>query len=371
MRTIGLMSGTSLDGVDGVLCDWNEQGQPQVLAFSHAAFEPALRAELFALQAPGANELARSALAANGVAVAYASVVKSLLNQASLSTADIRVIGAHGQTVRHVPNRAPSTDASRAYSIQLLNAALLVETTGIAVVHDLRSRDLAAGGQGAPLLPIFHARLFAQHDRAQVVCNIGGIANITVLGADGGVFGFDTGPGNCLMDFWATQHLHQSYDKDGAFAARGNIHALLQAKMLEEPYFTAGRPKSTGRDLFNPQWLAHMLKGYESVPAADVQATLCELTAQTIANAIAASDAKAGAIWVCGGGAFNGTLMRRLAALTGLPCSGTSMRGAPEDQVEALAFAWFAREHVMGKALNLAAITGSSGPRIAGSYTPP
>jgi anhydro-N-acetylmuramic acid kinase len=370
MLTIGLMSGTSLDGVDGVLCKWNDQGQPQVLAFSHAAFEPALRAELFALQVSGANELARSALAANDVAVAYGGVVKSLLNQANVSAVQVRVLGAHGQTVRHVPNHAPTVGASKAYSIQLLNAALLVETTGIAVVHDLRSRDLAAGGQGAPLLPIFHARLFARAGRGQVVCNIGGIANITVLGADGRVSGFDTGPGNCLMDFWATQHLRQAFDNDGAFAASGNIHAPLQAKMLAEPYFTAVRPKSTGRDLFNPQWLAQMLQGYESVPAADVQATLCELTARTIADGVASSDAKADAIWVCGGGAFNGTLMKRLAALTGLPCSGTSARGVPEDQVEALAFAWFAREHVMGKPLDLVSVTGSKGPRIAGSYTP-
>ena len=367
MLTIGLMSGTSLDGVDGVLCEWNPADQPSVLAFAHAAFAADLRTELFALQSPSPNELARAALAANRVSLAYSDIVAQLLRQAQRTAAQVAVIGAHGQTVRHQPP-TNQISADQAYSSQLLNPALLAERSGIAVVHDLRSRDLAAGGQGAPLLPIFHARLFAQANQTQAICNIGGIANVTLLAADGTISGFDTGPGNCLMDYWASQHLGTAFDQDGDFAASGLVNQPLLQKMRTEPYFARAKPKSTGRDLFNPAWLTHQLQGFTAVTAADVQATLCELTAGTIAAALTGSGAHA--LWVCGGGAFNRTLMRRLEALSGLVCAGTSTRGVPEDQVEALAFAWFARQHILAQALDFAAITGAAGPRIAGSYTP-
>lgn len=377
MRTIGLMSGTSLDGVDGVLCQWNENptdaGQsalPTVLAFLHQDFAPELRDELFALQRSTPNELARSALAANGVALAYAQVSQALLKQTGLQPSDVRVLGAHGQTVRHMPNASADTKPDMAYTIQLLNAALLSEHTRIATVHDLRSRDVAAGGQGAPLVPAWHASLFAKKGVTQVVCNIGGIANISVLAADGCVIGFDTGPGNCLMDYWAAQHLGTRFDQNGALAAHGCIYAPLQAKMLEDPYFIKGIPKSTGRDLFNPQWLHTLLQEFDWLAPADVQATLCELTAQSISDAVKAHAPDAQQVWVCGGGAFNQTLMSRLAALTGLPCTGTSARGVPEMQVEALAFAWLARTHVLGEPGNFPSVTGAKGLRILGSYTP-
>lgn len=380
MRTIGLMSGTSLDGVDGILCQWQDNtdqdtglsqfAMPSVLAFVHQDFDPQLRNELFALQTSGINELERAALAANGVAMAYARVSQALLKQAGLQPSDIRATGAHGQTVRHKPPTSPQDPVENAYTIQLLNAALLSEQTQIATVHDLRSRDIAAGGQGAPLVPALHASLFAKKNHTQIVCNIGGIANISILHADGSVTGFDTGPGNCLMDYWATQHLGSSFDKDGKFAASGFIYEPLKAKMLQDPYFTRGIPKSTGRDLFNPEWLSALIEEFEALAPADVQASLCELTAQSISNAIKQHAPKAQQVWVCGGGAFNHTLMDRLEKLTGLPCAATSVCGIPEMQVEALAFAWLARAYVLGKAANLPSVTGAKGLRILGSYTP-
>ena len=272
--------------------------------------------------------------------------------------------------MRHQPNTSPEHPVENAYTIQLLNAALLREQTKIPTVHDLRSRDIAAGGQGAPLVPAFHASLFGKKNHTQIVCNIGGIANISILHADGSVTGFDTGPGNCLMDYWATQHLGCAFDKDGKFAASGFIYQPLKAKMLQDPYFTRGIPKSTGRDLFNPEWLSALIEEFEALAPADVQASLCELTAQSISNAIKQHAPKAQQVWVCGGGAFNPTLMDRLEKLTGLPCAATSVCGVPEMQVEALAFAWLARAYVLGKAANLPSVTGAKGLRILGSYTP-
>jgi anhydro-N-acetylmuramic acid kinase len=362
--TIGLMSGTSLDGVDGVLTRWSEDGLPHVLAFAHAPFPPAVRTELFALQTPCTGELARSMHAANAVALVYAQVVQALLAQAKLQAAHVQAIGAHGQTIRHAPQEG--------YTVQLLNAALLAERTGIAVAYDFRARDIAAGGQGAPLVPAFHARLFALRDQTQVVCNIGGIANISVLHVDGSVQGFDTGPGNLLLDVMAQRHLNTAFDQDGALAAQGRIHPQLLAALLDEPYFSQPAPKSTGRDLFNTQWLDARLgqsSQFAQLSPADVQATLVELTAHSIAAAIKISAAYAQALWVCGGGAFNPVLMRRLTALTGLQAQGTSARGVPELQVEALAFAWLARARLLGQAGNVPSVTGATQERVLGSIT--
>jgi anhydro-N-acetylmuramic acid kinase len=267
---VGLMSGTSMDGVDGVLVRF-DQGVPHTLAFAHHPFIDTLRAELHALQQPQPNELRLAMLAANHIANAYADVVHELLAQAQVHARDVRAIGAHGQTVRHAPHEH--------YTVQLLNAARLAERTGISVVHDFRSRDIAAGGQGAPLVPAFHATLLAEHGRTHVVCNLGGIANITVLAADGHVAGHDTGPANCLMDAWAAQHLGQPFDAHGEWAAGGSVHAALLSEMLAEPYFALAPPKSTGRDLFNRAWLDAHLAKHPFIAPRDVQATLAELTA--------------------------------------------------------------------------------------------
>jgi anhydro-N-acetylmuramic acid kinase len=374
MLTIGLMSGTSLDGVDGVLARWDADGLPQVLAFQHAGFSSDLRTELFALQAPVAGELARAMIAASGVAEAYASVGTSLLEQAGVIAQHVAVIGAHGQTIRHAPVAKP-----HGYTVQLLNAALLAQRTGIPVAYDFRSADIAAGGQGAPLVPAFHARMFALRDQTQVVCNIGGIANISVLHVDGSMQGFDTGPGNVFLDLMAQRHLNQAFDKDGTLAAQGRVHAPLLAALLDEPYFDLPAPKSTGRDLFNAQWLDAKLaqldagkgwgEGRSGVRPADIQATLVDLTAQSIATAIKKSAPRAQTLWVCGGGAFNPVLMRRLSDRTGLSAQGTSARGVPELQVEALAFAWLARARLLGQAGNVPGVTGAAQERVLGSLT--
>jgi anhydro-N-acetylmuramic acid kinase len=359
--TIGLMSGTSMDGVDGVLARWLDDGTPQVLAFCHAPFPDALRTELFALQSPCDDDLARSMRAGSGVAHVYAQVVARLLEQANIAAADVNAIGAHGQTIRHAPQDG--------YTVQLLNAALLAERTGIAVAYDFRARDIAAGGQGAPLVPAFHARMFAVRDQTQVVCNIGGIANISVLHADGRVQGFDTGPGNVFLDLMAQRHLNDLFDKDGALAAQGRVHRPLLDALLDEPYFKLPAPKSTGRDLFNAAWLDIRLGRFAQLSAADVQATLAELTAHTIAEGVKKTAPYAQALWVCGGGAFNQVLMRRLSELTGLKAQGTSARGVPESQVEALAFAWLARARLLAQAGNVPGVTGAAGERVLGSLT--
>ncbi|HVR52023.1 MAG TPA: anhydro-N-acetylmuramic acid kinase, partial [Pseudorhodoferax sp.] len=254
-RFIGLMSGTSLDGVDGVLAETAGTGL-RVLAHASAPFDAALRAELLALNTrDGRDELHRAALAANGVALAYAGVVHGLLQHSGLDAQAVRAIGAHGQTVRHQPQAHDGVG----YTLQLLNPSLLAERCGIAVVADLRSRDLAAGGQGAPLVPAFHQAQFGQRDAALAVLNLGGISNLSVLpplGQDSAVLGFDCGPGNALLDLWCQRHRGQPYDADGAWAASGQVHAGLLAALRVEPYFALPPPKSTGRDLFHADWLA-------------------------------------------------------------------------------------------------------------------
>jgi anhydro-N-acetylmuramic acid kinase len=359
---IGLMSGTSLDGIDGVLADFSHD-KPDTLAFASEPFDADIRNELLALQAPCANELERAMLAANVLAEGYAVVVQELLQRAKLNASNIVALGGHGQTVRHQPKRG--------YTVQLLNAALLTERTGIATVHNFRARDIAAGGQGAPLVPAFHAALFATSGETQVVANLGGIANITVLGAKGEVAGFDTGPGNCLMDAWAALHLGTPYDAHGEFAAKGKVNAALLAELIAEPYFYAPPPKSTGRDLFHAGWLHDKLQAHGLLKPADVQATLTELTARSIADAVKEHASQAKTVWLCGGGAFNRQLVTRLAHhLPACKVGTTAERGVPELHVEALAFAWLAKQHVERKAVNLSAVTGALRGNILGQYAP-
>jgi len=367
---IGLMSGTSLDGVDAVLADFS--AMPGRLLASHRhAFPADLRAELLALQRPGANELHRAALAANDLARVYAAAVESLLAQSGLSPAEVRAAGVHGQTVRHRPESG--------YTLQLNAPALLAELCGIDVVHDFRGRDVAAGGQGAPLVPAFHAAVFGDSE-ARAVVNIGGIANVTLLpGARGGeVAGHDCGPGNVLLDLWTERHLGAPFDRDGAWAAQGRSIAALLEVFLSEPYFSTPPPKSTGRDLFHEGWLGERLRawrGHEEpvsgTEARDVQATLAELTVETIARAIEGAHEGPGEIIVCGGGAFNTHLMALLARRCA-PCTVLSSieRGIAPDHVEALAFAWLAREHVLGRPGNVPSVTGARGERVLGSRTP-
>jgi anhydro-N-acetylmuramic acid kinase len=355
------MSGTSLDGADAVLVDL-AGARPRALGHAHRSFEPALRAALLALNAEAHGELARAALCANELARAYAGAIADLLAAASIDRRQLQAIGCHGQTVRHKPEAG--------YTVQIGNAALLAELTGVRVVADFRSRDVAAGGQGAPLAPAFHAVMFAHDAEDRVVLNVGGIANLSWLPARGGAAGFDTGPGNCLMDLWAQQHLGRPQDDNGAWAAGAHADAALLGALLAEPYFALPPPKSTGRDLFNAGWLSRKLP-----PNADprvVQATLLELTALSVAQAFRSRYRGAQRVIVCGGGVRNGALMARLGnLLSPVTVESSAHYGIDPMQVEAAAFAWLARQAVLGKQGNLPAVTGARGARVLGAIYPP
>lgn len=365
------MSGTSLDAVDGVLADFagRDAGGPRVLAHASRPLPADLRDELMALNRAGPDELERAARASLGLVEVYACVVEALLAAApQVAREDVRAIGAHGQTVRHRPDAG--------YTLQLNAPARLVEAVGIAVVADFRSRDVAAGGQGAPLVPAFHQAVFAAAV-PRVILNLGGIANISILPPGGPVTGFDTGPANVLLDLWCARHTGQPYDADGRFAASGRVDEGLLAYLLHsEPWLALPPPKSTGRDLFHGQWLDSRLAAFtastgSAIPAADVQATLVAFTAQTVAQAIGQHAPARGELYVCGGGAENGRLMAELAGrLPTYTVRRSDWLGIPAQQVEALAFAWLAHAHVRGVAGNLPAVTGAAGPRILGAYYP-
>lgn len=387
---IGLMSGTSLDGVDGVLVCFDGAGL-QVMASASRSFDAGFREELMALNAPSPNELHRAAIAGNQIALAYASVVADLLEQAAvhgITKNKIRAIGAHGQTVRHqppaatlVPQAGLLTEASfhaktinaSVYTLQLINPALLAELTGLTVVADFRSRDIAAGGQGAPLVPAFHHFIFGQPDADVAVLNIGGIANLSVLPADPAlpVLGFDCGPGNALMDAWCLQHTGQPFDSAGAWAAQGKCLPDLLQHLLAEPYFSLAPPKSTGRDLFSLSWLAAKLQPYAKATPQDVQNTLAELTATACATCVDRYAQYSKLLVVCGGGAFNVHLLERLqASLPWLSVRTSDVLGLPPLQVEAAAFAWLARQTLRHQPGNLPAVTGAAGPRVLGAIYP-
>lgn len=370
---IGLMSGTSLDGVDGVIASFDDAqartgGGLQVLAHASRPFERAFRAELLSLNARGDDELHRAALAANALVRHYAEVVLSLLAQAALGPRDIRAIGAHGQTVRHRPGLFDGTG----YTLQLNQPALLAELTGIDVVADFRSRDVAAGGQGAPLAPFFHRAQFARHPGQTVgVLNWGGIANLTLLFDDGGLTGFDCGPANALLDAWCLQHTGQPYDEGGRWAGGGRVVPALLQRMLAEPFFALAPPKSTGRDLFNMAWLEALLAQSGILAPQDVQATLAELTVLSSAAALRRHGPQVQELIVCGGGALNEYLLTRLQHHTPKTLVVTSSeRGLPPLQVEATAFAWLARACVLRQPLELPKTTGAQGARVLGAVYP-
>lgn len=371
---LGLMSGTSLDGVDGVAVDFGGSAA-QVLASASLAFEPGFKSELLALNEPGFNELHRAALAGHAIAQAYATVVSSLveqLGQQGIGAQAVRAMGAHGQTVRHQPPTAGVSDPV-AYTLQLLNASLLAERTGIDVVADLRSRDIAAGGQGAPLVPAFHQQVFGRPREVISVLNVGGIANVSVLPGDAAqpVLGFDCGPGNALMDAWCLQHTGAPYDAAGQWAAAGHCLPELLHLLQDEPFFALAPPKSTGRDVFNTAWLQQRLDLLPPLPPQDVQATLTELTASACAESIKRYARNNSEVIVCGGGAFNRFLLQRLQALLPHVAVQTSgQHGLPPLQVEAAAFAWLARQTLNRQPGNLPSVTGAAGPRILGAIYP-
>lgn len=356
---IGLMTGTSLDGIDTALVDFSG-AHPRLIAATGTPLGPDLRAELLTLQASGTDELHRAALAANAHSRACAAAVKQLLAQTGIHAEQISAIGNHGQTIRHRPELG--------YTLQIGNHALLAELTGVSVVGDFRSRDVAATGQGAPLVPAFHQAIFGQANETRVLVNVGGIANLTVLPATGVVTGWDCGPGNVLMDLWIQRHLGQNYDAGGAWAASGHVLPDLLQTLLAEPWFALPAPKSTGRDLFHAAWLDTLLAGRNDQPQ-DVQATLCALTARTIADATRA--AHPATLYLCGGGAHNATLAAMLAQeLSNTRIGTTAELGVDPDWVEAYAFAWLARCCIERIPANLPAVTGASGLRILGAIYP-
>jgi anhydro-N-acetylmuramic acid kinase len=361
---IGLMSGTSLDGVDGVAATFGEDGSPRVLAHACCPFDETLRQELLALNTPGDNELHRAALAGNALARAYADVVQRLRASLPSDAGPVRALGAHGQTVRHRPGEFDG----QGYTLQLLNAALLAELTGVDVVADLRSRDVAAGGQGAPLVPAFHAACFARPGVWVAVLNLGGIANLSLLGPHGEVRGFDCGPGNVLLDLWCQRHLGQPYDAQGRWSAQGRVLPGLLQALEAEPWLALPPPKSTGRDLFHADWLQARLDLLPGSAPMDVQATLCEFTAACAATHLQRHAPATRELIVCGGGAFNTDLLERLRArLPGVAVLDSGQRGLPPLQVEAAAFAWLARARLRGRPGNLPAVTGAAGPRGLGA----
>ncbi len=357
---IGLMSGTSLDGVDAVLTSFPPNRPPRLAGSHYIPYPPELRARILDLHEPRPGELHLAHILALELAELYAQAVLALLEKTKTPPDKVAAIGCHGQTIRHRPESG--------YTVQLVNGARLAELTGIASIIDFRSRDIAAGGQGAPLVPAFHAAMLASQDERRIIVNIGGIANLTDLAGGGKVTGFDCGPGNLLMDAWAARHLGKPIDENGTWAKGGKILPGLLERMLAHQFFAAPPPKSAGREQFNQAWLQEKLDGGES--PRDVQATLLELTARGIADAARKYCKGYDALYVCGGGTHNQALMQRLSALAGKPVHSTAALGVDPDWMEALAFAWLAKACLEGKPGNLPAVTGAKGTRVLGAIYP-
>ncbi len=364
---IGLMSGTSVDGIDAVLVDL-ATNKPVLLAARTTAWDAALRGRILAtLNDPTQVSLVALGQLDAALGEAFAEAALTIIRAASLEPAQITAVGSHGQTLFHAASANP------AFSMQAGDASRIAAKTGITTVADFRRRDIAEGGQGAPLVPAFHQALFSQPGVSRAILNIGGIANLTLLPADlGPATGFDTGPGNVLLDAWIAKHRAQPFDRDGEWAGSGTCCQTLLEQLLQQPYFRQAPPKSTGRELFNLDWLEQNLTPeFENLPASDVQATLVELTATTVAKALAETAAPLDELFVCGGGAHNRFLMQRLAAL--LPTcriATTEALGLHPDWVEATAFAWLAKQTLGGKPGNLPSVTGARRATILGAIYP-
>ena len=351
------MSGTSLDGVDAVILALGENGC-QVTQTHSLPYSQELRANLLELHTSSHNELERTAITSNTLSLLYAQTIEQLLAKAELHPSDIQAVGCHGQTIRHRPDLG--------FTLQIGNAALLAELVKITVVSDFRSRDVAAGGQGAPLVPAFHQAVFSHPKITRTIINIGGIANLSYLPTKGAVTGFDSGPGNMLMDAWIQRHLDRAFDESGNWATTGEVIESLLQQLLNHPYFQASPPKSTGRDLFSMRWLESFLQSTYAPP--DVQRTLLEFTARSIADAVTQSCSGTEEIYLCGGGAYNAHLAQRLQQLlTAVKIGLTDELGIPVNWVEAAAFAWLARQTMHQQPGNLPAVTGAKGPRILGA----
>jgi anhydro-N-acetylmuramic acid kinase len=362
---IGVMSGSSLDGIDVALTEFTGKNSKVVATFFQA-YSNEIKSDLLNLHFPSENELEKTALIANELARLYAAAINTLLKQHNVQPNQIIAIGCHGQTIRHQPR----FNHEIGYTIQLGNNALLAELTQITVVGDFRSRDIAAGGQGAPLVPAFHQATFANKHKNRAIINIGGIANITYLAKNSDVLGFDSGPGNILLDHWIKLSLGKPYDANGAWSSTGSVNQRILDDMLSDPYFTLPPPKSTGRDLFNESWLKQHLKSIDSHPE-DIARTLLELTSETISQAMTQYCPDVNEVYLCGGGAHNQLLIDSLKAkLTYIPISTTDELGVEIDWVEAVAFAWLAKQTISNIPSNLPSATGANGLRILGAIYP-
>ncbi|MBK5004367.1 anhydro-N-acetylmuramic acid kinase [Pseudomonas sp. S32] len=358
---IGVMSGTSLDGLDIALVEQGEQ--LHLLATHYLPMPDDLRQALLSLCSSGPDEIARAALAENRWATLAGEGVAQLLARQGLRPEDIRAIGSHGQTIRHEP--------ARGFTVQIGNPALLAEVTGIRVVADFRRRDVAAGGQGAPLVPAFHETLFSHIGQRLAILNVGGFSNLSLIAQGTPVHGFDCGPGNVLLDAWVERKRGQAYDADGAWAATGKVQPALLGTLLADPFFAGSGPKSTGREVFNLPWLDSHLATLPAYRDEDVQATLLELSARSIIDSLNNAQPGTQALLVCGGGARNGALMARLAQLLPLAkVASTAAYGIDPDWVEAMAFAWLAHCCLEGVAANRPSVTAARGLRILGAIYP-
>jgi len=366
---LGLISGTSADGIDAALVRFTDSDHCDLLLGRTYAWPDELRARLIALGQNGeADSLDEIGTLDVRIGEHFADAALRLIAETGVGPGQIRAIGSHGQTVRHRPDGA-AFDGRHRFTMQWGDAHVIAERTRIATVADFRRRDVAAGGHGAPLLPALHDALLHSPDEDRAVLNLGGIANFTLLPAAGDVRGFDTGPANALMDAWCQRHLGQAYDADGAFAAQGLVDRGLLARLLDEPWFALPPPKSTGREMFHLDWLQTRLRGDE-LPA-DVQATLLELSAVTIAEALRAQQPRTRRVLACGGGVRNARLLERVAAhLPGMTVESTAAYGVDPDFVEAMGFAWLARQALAGLPGNLPSVTGARGPRVLGVVYP-
>ena len=362
---LGLMSGTSADGIDAALERFPSSGGCHFVDGLTAPWAPALRERLVALGEGGRlDSLADLGDIDARIGLAFADAAGALLARSGVDASAVTAIGSHGQTVRHRPAAAVP------FTLQLGDANRIAERTGITTIADFRRRDVAAGGQGAPLMPAFHLAMLGAAEEDRAVLNLGGIANLTLIPREGTVRGFDTGPANALLDAWCQRHTGQAYDADGMFAASGVVDEALLARWLSEPWFAMPAPKSTGREQFHLAW-AEAALGDGQRAAADVQATLLELTAATVADALLRGQPRTRRVLVCGGGVRNHQLMRRLAArLPGMAVESSAMHGLDPDFMEAMGFAWLARRTLEGLAGNLPSVTGARGPRILGAIHP-
>jgi anhydro-N-acetylmuramic acid kinase len=365
---LGLISGTSADGIDAALVRFEDSPTGLGCELVHGrtfAWDPALRAQWVAL-GQGADNVSLDGLGSlDGLAArAFADAASALLEEAGVPRGRVRALGSHGQTIRHRPHADPP------FTWQLGDGNVIAERSGIDTVADFRRRDVAAGGHGAPLMPAFHAALLGSLQEDRAVLNLGGIGNFTLLPRVGDVRGFDTGPANALMDAWCARHTGRTYDAGGAFAASGHVDAALLARLLAEPWFALAPPKSTGREQFHLDWLQARM-GEVTISPAAVQATLLELTARTVADALQITQPATRRVLVCGGGVHNAVLMARLAAhLPQAVVESTAAHGLDPDYVEAMGFAWLARETLAGRSGNLPAVTGAVGRRVLGVVYP-